>query len=318
MKFDEYKKKFIIKATNAGFSYENIQKCLLYAEPLINQKLPVIYNTSHLSSHVGYSKKYLKRAALYTPYFYREFNVKKKSGGIRSISEPLPSLKEIQHWVLNRILYNIGVSKYAKAYIPKKTLKEHIRFHKNQKLVVTVDITNFFGAIKFVSVERIFLELGYSALISNLLTKLCCLEGALPQGAPTSPYLSNLMFREFDYEIADHCLKNSIKYSRYADDMAFSGDFGHEELVEYVQNVISKGNFSINQEKTRIMPQNQPQLVSGVVVNKIFQVPRKERDALKQTVYFIEKFGLDSHLDKINCQKANYFNEHDYLVTRRH
>jgi len=212
MNFEQYKNKFVIKAENSGFSFDNIEKCLNYSQPLIESGLPVIYNTSHLASHVGYSKKYLKRAALFTSHFYRYFTIKKKSGGKRALSEPLPSLKEIQHWILNRILYQIKVSKYAKAYIPQKTLKEHIRFHKNQKLVVTLDITDFFGSINQYSIELFFKELGYSDLIANLLSKLTCLESSLPQGAPTSPYLSNIIFKKLDDIIGGYCVEKSIKY----------------------------------------------------------------------------------------------------------
>jgi RNA-directed DNA polymerase len=305
MNFDQYSKIFEDKAIDNGYSYENIQKCLSYAKPLIDKELPVIFNTSHLASHVGYSKRYLKKAALFTSYFYREFTVRKKSGGTRTISEPLPSLKEIQHWILNRILYKIEVSKFAKAYIPNKTLKEHIRFHKRQKIVVTLDIQDFFGSIKRDMIESVIKRLGYSELVSNLLAKLCSLNNVLPQGAPTSPFFSNIIFKELDEQIGGYCLNKGIKYSRYADDMAFSGDFNVKDLIVFVESIISKKGFVLN-DKTQIMQQNQPQIISGILVNKKFQLPRKDRDELRQSVYYIEKFGLDNHLTRIGCNKANY------------
>ena len=112
MTFDIYEKNFRIKAYKAGYSEDDIQKCLAYAKPLIENRLPVIYNTSNLCAFVGYNKHYLKRSVVFTNYFYRDFVVKKKSGGkLRYLKEPLPSLKEIQIWILENILYKIALLK---------------------------------------------------------------------------------------------------------------------------------------------------------------------------------------------------------------
>ena len=122
MNYGTYKELFTEKALNNGFSQDNINSCLLYAERLYHANIPVIYNTTHLSNLVGYKKSYLKRAVFFNQYFYKEFRINKKKGkGFRVISEPLPSLKEIQYWILHNILENLPVSKYAKAYIPKSS-----------------------------------------------------------------------------------------------------------------------------------------------------------------------------------------------------
>jgi RNA-directed DNA polymerase len=92
MNFESYSKEFIIKAQQVGYSAENIDKCLSYAESLIAANLPVIYNTSHLSGLVGYRNSYLNRAVVFTHFFYRHFKIKKSTSGYRNISEPLPSL----------------------------------------------------------------------------------------------------------------------------------------------------------------------------------------------------------------------------------
>src|ERR1700744_6085418 len=113
MTFDNYEKNFRKKASKSGYSEDDIQKCLKYAQPIIAKGLPVIYNTSNLAALVGYRKNYLKRAVLFTPYFYRKFFITKKAGKLREIKEPLPSLKDIQIWILNHILYAIHPSKFA-------------------------------------------------------------------------------------------------------------------------------------------------------------------------------------------------------------
>jgi len=163
--FTKYKKLFIEKAINSGYSEDNINKCLEYAKPIISKGFPVIYNTSHLSSLVGYNKRYLKRSVQYTKYFYRKFTITKKDGGTRTLLEPLPSLKEVQNWILTNILYNHKVSRYAKGYIPKRSIKDHVGYHTNEKSVLTLDVKNFFNTISFNLVEKIFLEIGYSKII---------------------------------------------------------------------------------------------------------------------------------------------------------
>jgi len=306
MSFSKYATSFREKAISAGFSADNIQKCLVYAEPLYRKNLPIIYNTTNLSALVGYNKTYLKKAALYTEYFYRKFDIKKKNGKLRKIKEPLPSLKEIQLWILQNILYEVPVSRFAKAYVKKRNIKENVKFHVDQDKVLSLDIRDFFPSIKRRSVEDIFLSLGYSSNISNLLGKLCCLDEALPQGAPTSPYLSNIFMSGIDAKIAKFCTDKKIKYTRYADDMIFSGDFDEEILIPVVKHEIETAGLKINEEKTRVMRRNVPQIVTGVVVNQKTQLPRKDRDRLRLEMHFIIKFGLSSHLQQIKNTKANY------------
>ena len=304
--FNNYKKRFVKKATLNGFSADNISKCLDYSEPIINNGVPVIYNTSHLSALVGYNKNYLKRAVFYTRYFYRYFKIEKDNGKKRTISEPLPNLKDIQNWILNEILYKIKISRYAKAYVPNRSIKDHVRYHTNEKYVLTLDIENFFGSINFYLTEDIFKNLGYSNLISNLLTKLCYLNGSLPQGAPTSPAISNIIMYEFDVAMSVYCREQELKYTRYADDLAFSGDFNQESVIEKVQMELKKIGLILNVDKTRFMPQSQPQIICGIVVNKKIQVPKYKRNQIRQEMYYIKKFDLKSHMERTKQKKDNY------------
>jgi RNA-directed DNA polymerase len=306
MKFEQYKEEFEKKASNSGYSEDNIQLCLAYAELLFKNNVPVIYNTSHLSALVGYKKEYLKRASIYTPSFYRDFQIKKKNGKLRTISEPLPSLKEIQIWILENILANVALSPFAKAYRKKIGIIENLKFHKNQPMVYTLDLKDFFPSINTKSVESIFRSLGYSVLISNLLAKLCTRDNYLPQGAPTSPYLSNIFFKETDNLIANYCLSNNIKYTRYADDLSFSGEFDENALLEIVQNAVEKIGLKINEEKTKLMRTGTRQTVTGIVVNEKPQVVFHKRNKLRQDLFYIKKFGLLNHILHRKIKNANY------------
>lgn len=306
MNFEQYQIEFEKQASNSGFSESNIQLCLAYAKVLFSNGVPVIYNTSHLSALVGYKKEYLKRAVIYTPYFYRDFEILKKNGNRRKISEPLPSLKEIQLWILENILVSVSISPFAKAYRKKVSIIENLRFHKKQLKVFTLDLQNFFPSIKTDSVERIFRELGYSKILSNLLAKLCTRDDSLPQGAPTSPYLSNIYFKPADDLIANYCLKNKIKYTRYADDLSFSGDFDEIKLLKIVTEIVNSLNLRINESKTKLMTRNTRQTVTGIVVNEKPQVVFHKRNNFRKDIYFIKKFGLDEHIKYQKIKQSNY------------
>ncbi len=308
MKYKTYEIQFRKEAQNAGFSEQNIQKCLKYAKCLIENNLPVIYNTANLSALVGYNKEYVKRATVYTKSYYREFDIRKTNGSLRKITEPLPSLKEIQIWILHNILYKVNVSPFAKAYIPNRGLISNAKFHLGKKTLLTLDISDFFPSINMSSIHQIFSKLGYSPLISNLLAKLCCLEQKLPQGAPTSPYLSNIYFRSADEEISKFCKVNEIRYTRYADDLSFSSDnLDTTRVIELVTASVDKLNLKINQEKTKIMTSNMRQTVTGIVVNQKLQAPLYKRNKIRQELHYIKKFGFENHVNHVGIKQKNYW-----------
>ncbi len=301
-----YVKKFTEKALENGFSSDYIKNCLTYADPLLINNLPVIYNINHLSGLVGYNVSYLTRAVKFQKFFYRKFEVDKRNGEKRTLYEPLPSLKEIQIWILNEILYKCKVSRYAKAYVPKRSIKEHTIYHTDEPFVLTLDIKEFFKSIKFKLVESLFHNMGYSVKMSNLFTKLCFLENELPQGAPTSPYISNLILKDFDNEVSNYCMINKIKYTRYADDLAFSGNLNADEIEKLVRDELLKIGLELNDNKRKLMKPNQPQLISGIIVNKKAQLPKEVRNKLRIEMYYIKKFGLENHMERTNQTKSNY------------
>ncbi len=309
MEFSQYSSKFIAAATKKGLSKSEISKCLSYAENLKSKNVPIIYNLTHLSRLTGFERKYLSQAAVvsqHTDNYYRYYMIPKKNGETREIKEPLPNLKEIQYWILNNILENLTPSSFAKAYTKNRGLKQNVRFHKDRDMVMSLDISDFFPSIKIDSVIKIFYNLGYSQELSKILGKLCCLKGSLPQGAPTSPFLSNLVFYRLDQKIANYCLPKDIRYTRYADDMTFSGNFDESKLVDFITNLLNKEEFKINDSKTRVMKRNERQWVTGVVVNSKIQLDRSQRRKIRQEMYFIDKFGLKSHMEHVGMNQKNY------------
>lgn len=306
MNWKSYKREFTNKARQEGFDEDYINPLLKYAYNLYQREIPIIYELEHFSLLVGYNSKYILGAYYKTDAFYRHYTINKRSGGLREISEPLPSLKEIQRWILDNILYKCEVSRFAKGFVPERSIRENARFHRNQNKVLSLDLEDFFSSIKGGRVYSFFKRLGYQPKVSHLLTKLCTLNGSLPQGSPTSPTLSNLISLRLDKRLSGFALKEKIRYTRYADDITFSGDFDEGRLIKFTRKVLAEEGLKLNENKTRLMKKHQCQEVTGIVVNQKLQAPRETRKELRKTMYYIKKYGVESHIQHKQITHANY------------
>ncbi len=306
MEWSEYVERFSNEALSSGHGEEYVAICLRYARTLFSNGMPIIYDDRHFARLVGYQYEFVRRAAYGAPYFYRRFSVKKIRGGLRRIAEPLPSLKEIQRWILDNILTAAEPSRYAKGFVKGRSVKDNARFHRNQPKVLSMDVKDFFPSIGRERIYALFRLFEYSQPASNLLARLCSLDGSLPQGAPTSPAISNLVARRLDMRLAGFALKRQLRFTRYADDITFSGEFHPGQVVRFARRVLKEEGFELNEAKTRLVERHQRQEVTGVVVNEHMQAPRSSRRALRQAMHYIEKYGLNSHLDHTRNHRANY------------
>lgn len=306
MNWDTFEKNIKKECLAHHKSSEYTKKYIAYSKTLYEQNLPIISSPEHFSLLVGLDHQYICNMAYASDQFYRSFSIPKKSGGTRRIDEPLPDLKFVQTWILNNILNHCPISEYAKAFKKGRTLKNNARFHRSQKIVVTMDIKDFFPSISVVDVTKIFEQMGYFHDLACFMAYLCCLNNVLPQGAPTSPYLSNLKLMSLDSKISTYTFSKGIRYTRYADDLTFSGDFNPHYLIRKISTFVYKEGFLINPTKTRVLRSNARQEVTGIVVNSHMQISKEKRKKIRQQVYYINKFGLESHLEKTNENRANY------------
>lgn len=306
MDWNNYYYDFCKQAKECGKNDEYCKQWLEYAHNLYEHNLPIIYNQEHFSMLVGYKLEYLYAVSNSPNNFYRHYQIPKKSGGTRPIDEPLPSLKEIQRWILDNILVHMKISVYAKAYVKDKSIRDNARFHKKQKKVLSLDIKDFFLSVSSKKVFELFTNAGYSSDVVVMLTNICCLNGSLPQGAPTSPMLSNIILYGFDCQIGKYTGERKIRYTRYADDMTFSGDFSTGQIISLVKKNLYQIGLRLNGDKTRTRCPNQRQEVTGIVVNEKMQLPKNIRKKIRQEMFYIKKFGLDSHLQYLEIQKENY------------
>lgn len=234
---------------------------------------------------------------------YKKYEIPKKDGSKRVIYEPSYFLKCIQKRILSNVLEGFKVSKYATAYVKGKSIKDNALLHLGKKILLKLDIKDFFNSISFMDVyNRCFLEEYFPKSVRILLTYLCTYNEFLPQGAPTSSYISNLIMRNFDEKIGAFCGENNINYTRYSDDMTFSGDFDVKKVIYKVKDELKKLGMQLNYDKIRVIYSNNSQTVTGICVNEKVQVLRKKRKKIRQEVYYIKKYGLHSHLKKVKME----------------
>lgn len=309
LNFETYRHNFYSEAYKYSLNVDAdyVGKCLKYAKHLWNQKLPIIYNQEHLSRLLGYKLDYLNNVLSNSIHFYHEHLIAKKTGGVRILHEPHPDLKEIQRWLSREILSNLKVSKYSKAYRVGYSLEDSVKFHVSREMVLRLDIKDFFPSIRFGKVYQVLINLGYSESVSVMIAKLLLRYDSLPQGSPASPMLSNIIFTEIDKDIGAFCRERDIYYSRYADDLTFSGDiFNYRELIDFVKVELAKNEFKLNKKKTRLMRKHRKQVINGLIVNQKINVEKTYRKKIRQEIYYIKKYGLASHMEKNKIHKSCY------------
>ena len=243
---------------------------------------------------------------------YKIYSIKKKNGKLRKIYEPNGILKHIQRKILENILNNKSISIYAKAYHKGISLKDNALPHLNKDVILKLDIKNFFESISFFNVYESSFSIEYfPKAVGMILTYLCTYDDHLTQGSPTSAYISNLVMKEFDEYIGNWCTTNNINYTRYSDDMTFSGNFNPSEVINLVRNNLSELGLEINNDKIHVIRKSSRQSVTGIVVNEKIQVSIKYRKDIRQEMYYINKYGLKHHLKvkNIKMNHKNYLNK---------
>jgi retron-type reverse transcriptase len=147
--------------------------------------------------------------------------------------------------------------------------------------------------------DAVFPERIYAEPIRILLTMLCYHKDALPQGAPSSPAITNIILYDFDERVGQWCRARSITYTRYCDDMTFSGSFDEKIIEEFVKNELHKMGFFLNEKKTVVAENGRRKTVTGIVVNDKLNVSADYRRKIRQELFYIKKYTLKSHTEKL-------------------
>jgi len=257
--------------------------------------------------YLSYDRKLAKAS------HYISYGIKKKSGGIRKISAPKPKLKATQRAILDELLSKLKPSKYAHGFVPSKSIVTNAVPHLGSAVVVNMDLKDFFPTIDYKRVYGFFKKLGYSPQQATVLSLICTIpeeqkikvhgqdwylnngKRHLPQGAPTSPMITNLICRKMDLRMAGIANKLGFIYTRYADDMTFSGPESSRKNIQKLKwqtkSIIKAEDFKLHPDKTKVMPNGHRKEVTGIVVNDKLSIAAPKLKAFRALLYQIEKDG---------------------------
>ena len=309
---------------------------------LIKNKLPLITKPVELATALNLSIPQLKGLCYHTDVAthipYTHFTISKRNGSARHIFAPIPRLKFVQRWILDNILNNITTHGAAHGFVRGKSIVTNAAVHPNSALLIKLDIQDFFPNVHWRRVKGVFRHTGYPEQIATLLAMLCTesprqivqqngatfyvalADRALPQGAPTSPALTNIICLNLDRRLTGLADKLGLRYSRYADDLTFSlpaspvtaknatktvkdkdnathANTEHNQLIGQllgsVHKILREEGFALNNDKTRIIRTGNQQSVTGMVVNGEIapRVPRRIKRQLRAAIHNLESGG---------------------------
>lgn len=226
---------------------------------------------------------------------YHEFRLPKRSGGTRLITAPTAELKTLQRRILRRVLGRLRAHPNATGFERGHSIVTNAVLHAGKAVVIRLDIRDFFPTTSARRVSQYFRDIGWNRAAAAILTKLTTHEGCLPQGAPTSPRLANLVNKKLDTRLARLANSLGAAYTRYADDLTFSFAQDEPKLVKRLKHaagvVLDEYGYALNAKKTRVLRAHQQQRVTGLVVNRGVRLPRVMRRRLRAIEHKLHNGG---------------------------
>jgi RNA-directed DNA polymerase len=278
-----------------------------YATILMRRNFPVLFDRGHVAYVTGLRPSVIAWLAATPSRNYTTFRMAKRSGGSREITAPRPALKHVQTWIHQNITSRLIPHDACHGFVKRRSIATNAAPHVEREVVLKLDLLDFFPSVRRPAVYRIFRRVGYSRDVAHLLTSLTTFNNRLPQGAPTSPQLANLAALEMDVRLAAYSAGRQLVYTRYADDLTFSGSsLAHFAAKRMIETIIRNSGFRPNEVKTRYMRPSQRQSVTGVVVNERTNWPRDRVRWLRQEIYYLEKYGMTGHLERRGISRARY------------
>ncbi|MEW6211155.1 MAG: reverse transcriptase family protein [Acidobacteriota bacterium] len=286
-------------------------------ERLKSYNLPNFSSAQDIASAMGITVGELRFLAFNrktsTVSHYARFKIPKKTGGERLISAPLPRLKTAQHWILQNILERIEVDDAAHGFRPSRSIVTNALPHVGADCIINIDLKDFFPTVGYKRVKGLFRSLGYSEAAATIFALLCTeadaeevhLDGKkyfvasgarhLPQGAPTSPAITNLLCRRLDRRLKKMADEVGFVYTRYADDLTFSSSGDNLKNIcntlRRTESIVAHEGFAIHPDKVRVLRRSRRQEVTGVVVNLKPAVSRDELRRFRAVMHQVEKDG---------------------------
>ena len=256
-----------------------------YYQELKDRRLCCIFSTEHLAHLLQTSLPRLY-ALTRNRRNYHVFTIKKSNGADREIQAPNRQLKMVQRKILDIILHQVPLNNYAEGFRKKRSILTNATHHVNKKVIVKLDIKDFFPSIDSNRVFGMYLQLGYPRRVAQLLTDLSTVQKRLPTGAPTSPAIANIISRRLDKRFVNLGSKTDFTYSRYADDITISCDTDNIlKMIPFFKEIIRDEGFVVNEGKIRILRSGNRQSVTGVVVNEKPNITRRKIKKLRAVLH---------------------------------
>lgn len=219
------------------------------------------------------------------PLGYWWHKIPKRNGKPRRLYSPNPRLKLLQRLLLRKVFARLPVHPACMGFRLGQSTCRHALLHTGKAVVVRIDIKDFFHTTTGTRIYDYFRRIGWNHDSASLIRIICSRNDRLPQGAPTSPILSNLVNYRMDARLAGLARKSNATYSRYADDLIFSFEQDNRRfirgVIRRVGTILNESGYSINRSKLQVMRQHNRQLITGLVVNRKVQLPRSTRRWLR-------------------------------------
>ncbi|PDY03423.1 RNA-dependent DNA polymerase [Bacillus cereus] len=275
--------------------------------------LPRVDNIEELSYKINLSEHTLHKVLKTVDLQYKTIHIPKKSGFTRTVHSPSMVLKAIQAWILRNILDPILVDPAATAFVKNTNIKDNVKRHNGNRFFLCMDIEDFFHSIGQNKVYQFFKGLGYNSHMSLVFSKFCTYDDYLPQGAVTSPSLSNLINIKLDRRIFGYCSSKNIVYSRYADDFTFSCNNPHKLIkAKYMlEKIIEDEGYELNENKTRILRPGNARKITGLIVAEDGKIGigRKKKRLIRANIYNLYNKDLpDDEYKKLENHIQGWFN----------
>ncbi|HEV8393200.1 MAG TPA: reverse transcriptase family protein [Vicinamibacterales bacterium] len=284
-----------LESANSGVDPRFLRFLSSYGATFTRRGLPVILTPAHLAQHLAMPLPDLVRLSATVSRHYREIRIPKAHGGERRLLSPQGTLRRVQTWLLHRMLNRCAPHGAAHAFVRKRSIVSNARPHEGRRVVIRMDLENFFPSVHVADVRRGFERLGYTYGVARLLASLCTVEGGLPQGAPTSPALSNLVSFRLDRRFTALASRLHFSYTRYADDLVMSSDDDRlPALVPFFREVIASEGYRVNEPKTRIMRAGAAHVVTGLVTNVRTTLKRRDRRILRAMAHRLRTCGPEA------------------------
>jgi RNA-directed DNA polymerase len=312
-----------------------LERALLERARLVGLGTYPLLTLGHLAYETGTEYKYLREIVSRRRDPYTSTSIPKRAGGSRPISIPEPPLIEVQRWLLANVLGVLPGHPASFAYREGRSIVQCAGQHRGGVWLIKMDLHDFFGSVNEAQVFKVFRGLGYSKLVSFELSRLTTrapyatqqftrntiwpysvnMQGALPQGSPTSGQLANAAATRLDRLLYTMSVRQNLVYTRYSDDLVFStrqdvGRDGAARIVREITRLIDFAGFAPHQKKTRVIPPGARRIVLGLLVDDTVRLPVDRRRRVELHLRGCEKFGLGSHASARGFESVFAFVDH--------